>query len=134
MIQHLRDNWPIYLIVVVLAVAIGIVLWFRWRRWFWDNIFGVSMVSAMTFNIPVLRAWAGDMFEVEFQDGPHWAFVVTLAILHFLTVNIRARAGRLPTAPRLRALIDKQPAPSRSWSFRRRFHPLLSYKGFVFWY
>lgn len=81
----------VYIIAGFAALATAALLWFVWRRWMWDNIFGVCMVSCLGFRVAPLRIQVADILSVEMQEGPSWIVIVVLAILHFLTVNVRPR-------------------------------------------
>ena len=80
-LDPLRDHWLAYIGLLLLG---SFTLWLLVHKWFWDNIFGVALLGSLArppFEI--------DFYEIHIEagDGPHWMVPVTLAVLHFLTVN-----------------------------------------------
>lgn len=77
----------VYLLVAAISLGIAITLWLLWRRWVWDNIFGVCMVSSLGLSVGPVRLRVGEFLELSVGDSPHWMVVICLAILHFLALN-----------------------------------------------
>ena len=65
-------SMTVYWLAGAAGFLIAIALWLLWRKWLWENIFGVMMVGQLSFDIPIVRVKIGDWVDMRMADGPDW--------------------------------------------------------------
>ncbi|MEO1497356.1 MAG: hypothetical protein AAFV43_09415 [Planctomycetota bacterium] len=82
MSDFIAENWVYWTAIFSVGVML-FVLWLVYRRWLWDNLFGLGFFHNCFVTLPAVRITVDRLFEFEIpSQAPHPAVTLGCGVLH----------------------------------------------------